>query len=125
MDKKTPKVPTEPLLFDDIWNGFKTDYLPFVEWQQHPDENFSWIVVEFEENSPKAYTNKWSREQFKIKVIQDTVSKMLSAGKMLFVRLKDFCEKEHKLPMDLGFVQINRIGSGFETTYQVLYYKKP
>ena len=32
MDKKNTKTPTEPIRLDDVWNGFKTDYLPFIQW---------------------------------------------------------------------------------------------
>lgn len=114
-----PKTPTEPISFDDVWNGFKQDYLPFVEWVSQPDDNSSFCIITFDENAPIAYKNKWSREQYKIKVHQDEFPKMLSGGKKLFIAIKEFMKKENKLLVDIGKVQIDRIGSGFETDYKV------
>ncbi len=123
-DKKTPKTPTEPVRFDDAWNGFKMDYLPFVEWSQHPDDNFAFIIIRFASNAPEPYTNKWAREQFKIKVDQNGEIKYLSAGKRLFIKIKSFCQNENRLPMDLDLVQIDRIGNGFETDYHIRFAEK-
>lgn len=116
---KTSKAPTEKITFSDAWNGFKVDYLEFVSWASHPDDDFDFIIIKFEENEPTAYINKWNREQYKIKVSQDGFTRILSAGKRLFIRLKDFCVKENLLPIDLGSVEIHRIGKGFETDFQV------
>lgn len=119
MPTKNAKTPTEPLTFNDVWNGFKVDYLPFVEWMSNPDDDFSFIIVEFAENDPLKYKNKWGREQFKIRVNQNEEEKMLSAGVKLFVKLKNFCIKENLMPKDLGKVQIDRYGSGFDTDYSI------
>jgi hypothetical protein len=123
-DKKTLKVPTEKITFDDVWNGFKSDYLPFVDWVQSQDDDFQFLILEFVENAPTPYTNKWSRAQFKMKVSQNDEIKMLSAGKKLFIKIKAFCISENKLPCDLGKVQIDRFGSGFDTDYKVQYSQK-
>jgi hypothetical protein len=123
MDKKA-KTPTEPLRFDDIWNGFKSDYLPFVEWIQAENDDFQFCIVKFEENAPISYINKWSREQFKMKVSSNDEMKMLSAGKKLFQRIKAFCISENLLPTDLKEVQIDRFGNGFDTDYKIQYSKK-
>lgn len=123
MPSKNPKTPTESIKLDDIWEGFKSDYLPFVEWLTDP-EGIIFCLVRFEENNPTKYTNKWSREQFKISVLQDEQQKVLSAGKKLFMKLKNFCIAENQLPTDLGIVQIDRIGSGFETDYKIQKFKK-
>lgn len=123
MTKITARTPTESIKFADIWDNFKSEYLPFVEWLSHPDDGYSFIVVEFRENAPTPYVNKWSREQFKMKVSQNNEEKMLSAGKKLFMKLKSFCVSENKLPSDLGLIQIDRIGSGFDTDYKVQYFK--
>ncbi len=117
-DKKTPKTPTEKVTFDDAWNGFKSDYLPFVEWIK-TEEGFQMIIIKFTENNPTPYVNKWSREQFKMTCEQDESAKVLSAGKKLFIKLKAYCVIENALPVDLGLIQIDRFGSGFETDYRV------
>lgn len=119
-----PKTPTEKITFDDVWNGFKSDYLPFVEWVQSPDDDFQFIIVEFMDDNPTPYMNKWSREQFKIKVSQNDEMKMLSAGKKLFIKIKAFCISENKKPTQLGKIIIDRYGTGFETDYKVSYPKK-
>lgn len=114
MDKKTP---TEGFNINDAWNAFKVDYLKFVEWYRTKDDDGSYIVGKFEEDTPTAYTNKWNREQYKIQFDQDGQSKCLSGGKKLFAAIRTICLKSKCNPIDLGIVQINRIGSGFETDY--------
>lgn len=121
MKEKTPRTPTESIKFADIWNGFNAKYLPFVEWFSNPDTEETFIVVKFVDDNPEPYVNKWSREQFKIKVLQNGENRILSAGKKLFQRLKAFCIEENKLPSDLGEVQIDRYGSGFDTDYKIQY----
>lgn len=118
MDKKT-KAPTEPIRFDDFWNEFKVEFLPFVEWVHNAEDDCDFIDVTFKENAPVAYKNKWAREQYKIQVIQGNDDKILSAGKKLFTKLKSFMIQENKLLMDLALVRIIRFGSGFETDYTV------
>lgn len=123
MDKKTVKTPTEPIRLDDVWNGFKTEYLPFVQWMRNPDTEDDWIDCQFLENAPTPYTNKWNREQFKIRINDPINEAILSAGKKLFTKILQFCKSENKLPMDLGVVRIIRYGSGFETDYKIGYPK--
>lgn len=125
MDTKKTKTPTEPIRLDDIWNGFKSDYLPFVQWIANPDAEESYCDVIFLENSPTEYKNKWNREQYKIRINDPINEAILSAGKKLFAKILQFCKSENKLPIDLGVIRIVRFGSGFETDYKVLYPKKP
>jgi hypothetical protein len=119
MDQKKTKSPTEILKMDDIWNNFKSDYLPFVEWRVDADSEETFVIVEFIEDAPIPYTNKWSREQFKMRVNQDNEERILSAGKKLFMALKKYCMNAVLLPSQLGLVAIIRIGSGFETDYKI------
>jgi hypothetical protein len=118
-EQKKTKVPTEELKMDDIWNNFKSDYLPFVEWRTDADTEETFVIVEFLDDAPVPYTNKWSREQFKMRVNQDNEERMLSAGKKLFIALKKYCMSAVLLPSQLGNVAVVRIGSGFDTEYKI------
>lgn len=124
MPDKKPKTPTEPFTMDDAWDGFKADFLPFVEWMVDSTDSFSFCQIEFIEDSPTAYKNKWSRDQWKIQVRQDGSPKIMSAGKRLFMTLREFCYQNKMKPSELGIVQVDRFGSGFETGYRVMFIKK-
>lgn len=114
------KTPTQEFTFNDFWNRFKNDYLPFVEWvQDASDENTSFINVVFLEDVPTEYVNKWGRTQYKIKVKQKADEAFLSAGKKLFQRLRDVCLQFKEQPTQLGMLRIERYGSGFETDYSI------
>lgn len=116
---KEPKTPTESFNLEDAWDGFKTDYLPFVEWMKDSTDSFEFTQVKFLEDKPTAYVNKWSREQWKIQVEENGIKKILSAGKRLFMSIREFCYANKKTPTNLGIVQIDRFGSGFEVGYRI------
>lgn len=124
MNEKKPKTPTEGFNLDDAWNGFKSDYLPFVEWMKDSTDSFEFCQISFIDDVPTAYVNKWSREQWKMQVIQNENKKILSAGKRLFMSLREFCYENKKKPSELGIVQLDRFGSGFEVGYRLLFIKK-
>lgn len=119
MDSKKPKTPTEPIRMDDVWNNFKVDYLPFAEWISNPDADEYFMIIHFEEDVPTPYVNKWNREQFKMKVRQNEMTKILSGGKRLFQFIREFCIKENKLPSVFDEIQITRFGNGFDTNYKI------
>lgn len=114
--KKPAKAPTEQVTLDDIWDNFEPDYLPFVEWTLFEGNKIA--TVEFTEDAPTEYANKWSRTQWKMRVIQDGDDKILSGGKRLWYSLKLLCQKHNKRPSDMGLVVITRKGSGFDTSYE-------
>lgn len=119
------KTTTEGKTIDEFFSCFETEYKPFVEWFLDKETDTKFAILEFVSNEPEQYTNKWNRVQWKIEVMDDTDQlAFLSGGKRLFQSIMRFCKKESKLPQDLGLVQINRIGSGFDTRYKVDYFQK-
>ena len=122
MPKKEVRGPNEPeFKMSDLWHEFEIDYKPFVEWMVQIDKpNESFAVIQFIEDSPVQYKNKWNREQWKIRVYQDKDEKILSGGKKLFSAIMSLCQKEQKLPRELPECTIWRKGSGFETNYSIL-----
>ena len=119
-DKKISKTTTEPIKLADIWDNFKADYKPFVEWLVDADNlSHTFIIVEFISDAPELYKNKWGRDQYKMEVYQSTEEKILSGGKRLFLQLKKLCLSENCKPSELGNVLIIRQGSGFDTNYSV------
>lgn len=125
--KKSTQKPKTTTEFPDIrefFGDFKTEYTPFVSWYSDPvRSDLKTCIVSFKENKPIKYKNKWDREQWKILVEDDyDTTALLSGGKRLFQTIMGFCQKEHKLPMDLDAILISRIGSGFDTKYKIEYH---
>lgn len=113
------KTPTEAVTLSDVWEKVKPRYIQFVDWIKNEQDGFAFCIVEFIENTPQEYKNKWSRDQLKIGVKQDGIERILSGGNRLFAQLKDFILKENKQLSEMGKIQIARIGSGFEIDYRV------
>lgn len=114
--QKKERTKTEEPKFQDFFREFDIDYLPFVEWLI-VDDDTKMADIEFETDKPERYINKWGREQWKIKVIQDSEPRMMSGGKRMFTSLAIFCRKNDKYPTELGKINIFRNGSGFDTKY--------
>lgn len=114
--QKKERALTEDPKFEDFFRHFDIEYLPFLEWHIVNDD-MKMAIIEFETDKPEKYINKWGREQWKIKVIQDAEVRMLSGGKRLFTSLAIFCKKHNKFPTELGKLNIFRDGKGFDTKY--------
>jgi len=117
--KETKKTPTEPITISDVWGEVKPKYIEFVKWLHHPDDDFDFVVVEFLEDQPEAYKNKWQRDQFKILVNQEGIERYLSGGNRLFAVIKAFMLNQNDYLTNMGKLQIDRIGSGFQTDYSI------
>lgn len=135
------KTPTENYNFRDAFNGFKERYGKFVSWFKNPDQNFEFCQCKFIGGNPEKYVNKWGREQYKVEVQEtDSEKSILSGGLRLFVKLRGFIEKrvqdietknknkalnDSEMVEAIGWFQIDRIGSGFNTDYKISSIKKP
>lgn len=118
--KKIVKKPiTEIKTITDFFSEFKTEYVAFVNWFIK-DDNTKQCMVEFVEDKPKKYINKWNRDQWKILVLDDTdCERILSGGKRLFRTIMNYCTRSEKLPTQLGKIIIFRKGTGFDTYYSI------
>jgi len=123
--KKTiKKTTTQHPDLQSFFGEFKTEYLPFVQWYYKSDKA-KLAVVDFLEDKPQQYKNKWDRIQWKMRVMQYEEEMILSGGKRLFQTLYRFCEEANKMPTELGLVAIFRIGNGFDTKYKIESYVEP
>lgn len=124
--KKTiEKTVTEQKSILNFFSEFKTEYIPFINWYIKPNGEKN-AILEFVEDRPTKYMNKWEREQWKIKVIDDMQGEAyLSGGKRLFQTILAFCSKHNKLPTELGVLILHRIGSGFDTRYKFDFFDNP
>jgi len=125
------KTPTEDWNILDAFAGFKEKYGKFVTWFKHPEDGYEFCVIKFLGSNPEKYTNKWGREQYKVEVAEEDCEKsILSGGVRLFVKIRQFVEKNARDPKgkDVDFtqkwIQIDRIGSGFNTDYSISFSKK-
>lgn len=110
-------APSEQLTLEDIWSEFTTQYAQFVSWIKEDDIRY--VIIEFIEDTPTKFTNKWGREQYKIRVsdIEEQDERLLCGGKRLFSTIRQTCLQENKLPTQLGTVRLERHHSGFDTQY--------
>jgi len=103
----------------DWFGSFEVEYVSFVEWIRDSETDTVCVIIEFpDDNPPEEYKNKWDRQQWKKRVLQDEEDRVLSGGKRLWSAFVMFCKKTGKLPSELGLVRVDRIGSGFETRYK-------
>jgi len=123
--KKTiKKTCTQNLGLESFFGEFKTEYLPFVIWHYKSD-NVKIAVVDFLEDKPQQYKNKWDRIQWKMRVMSEDEEVILSGGKRLFQTLYRFCQEVNQLPTDIGLTTIYRLGNGFDTKYKMELFTEP
>lgn len=107
-----------------------TEYIPFVRFIVTKEPLKEFVIIEFLEDEPEKYINKWGREQWKILVneyseySEKKEEKMLSGGKRLYNALMEICVERNVLPTELGLVWVWRMGSGFQTHYRFIKFQK-